>query len=107
MALMQITVVPLGTETASLGEHVADIQRFLKAEGVVCRLHDMGTVIEGEVEELLRLAARLHELPFRRGVMRVLTQIVLDERRDKRVVLGDKVASVAARLGNELKTTGK
>ena len=58
----------------------------------------MGKIIEGSSKELLILAAQLSELPFNQGVHRVLTQITLDDRRDKKVALGDKMASVAARL---------
>ncbi len=98
MALMQITVIPLGLGSPSVGEYVADIEKFLQSEGVVCQLHDMGTVIQGEAVELLALAARIHELPFNKGVQRAVTQIVLDDRRDRTVTIGDKVASVRARL---------
>jgi len=97
MALMQLTVVPMG-DSVSVGEFVADFQRQLALEGVKYSLNDMGTIIEGEAGELLSLAARLHQMPFAKGVMRVLTQISIDDRRDKQVRLGDKVKSVQARL---------
>ena len=58
----------------------------------------MGTIIEGSKEELLELASRLAEIPFSKGAVRVSTQISLDDRRDKKVSLGDKVAAVAERL---------
>lgn len=98
MALMQITVIPLGLGSPSVGEYVADIEKFLQSEGVTCQLNDMGTVIQGKAAELLGLAARIHELPFNKGVQRAVTQIVLDDRRDQVVAMGDKVASVRARL---------
>jgi len=98
MALMQLTVIPLGTGTPSVGDHVAAIQKALAAEGVVFELHDMGTVVEGDATSLLALAARLHQLPFANGVQRVVTQIVLDDRRDKQVAIGDKIAAVRKRL---------
>ncbi|MDG4475815.1 MTH1187 family thiamine-binding protein [Thiovibrio frasassiensis] len=98
MAIMQLTIIPLGTQTPSVGQYVADIQEILRREGVRHELTDMGTIIEGEVEVLLALASRLHGLPFGRGAQRVVTQIMLDERRDKDVKLGDKTAAVQARL---------
>ena len=63
----------------------------------------MGTIIEGSSKELLALAAQLSEIPFIKGTDRVVTQINLDDRRDKKVVLGDKTASVAARLAQKNK----
>ncbi len=98
MALMQLTVIPLGTQSPGVGQHVADIQKALQGEQVAFELTDMGTIIEGEPTALLALAARLHALPFHNGVQRVVTQIVLDERRDKKVRLGDKKTAVQARL---------
>ena len=99
MALMQITVIPLGAGSAGLGEYVADIQKVLKQENANFELNDMGTVIQGEeTSGLLALAAKISELPFQKGVKRVVTQIVIDDRRDKQVVIGTKVASVKARL---------
>ncbi len=98
MALMQINVIPVGTASASIGEFVASIVKRLRKEGMSCRLTDMGTTIEGSAEELLAVAARIHELPFSKGCRRVVTQIIIDDRRDKKIALGDKVASVNQRL---------
>lgn len=98
MAIMQLTIIPLGTQTPSVGQYVAEIQQVLRREGVRHELTDMGTIIDGEPQALLELAARLHGLPFAHGVQRVVTQLVLDERRDKDVRLGDKTAAVQARL---------
>ncbi len=98
MALMQITVIPLGTGSASVGEFVADIQKRLEEKNVNFQMNDMGTVIEGAAGDLLSLAAWIHELPFERGLNRVVTQIQLDDRRDKSIGIGDKTASVRARL---------
>jgi uncharacterized protein (TIGR00106 family) len=98
MAVMHLTIIPLGTGSSSVGEYVADIQRALEKSGFPYKLTDMGTIIEGSSKELLALAAQLAEMPFNKGVHRVVTQINLDDRRDKKVALGDKIVSVAERL---------
>jgi len=99
MALMQITVVPIGTASPSVGEFVARTQKVIEAEGLAYELQDMGTVVEGSAEELFRVAAKVHEMPFTKGADRVVTQITVDDRRDRRVRIGDKVKSVQERLG--------
>ncbi|MDF1578342.1 MAG: MTH1187 family thiamine-binding protein [Desulfobulbales bacterium] len=101
MALMQVNVVPLGTGSTSVGEFVAGIIKTVARAGVVCKLTDMGTVIEGEAEDLLKIAARMHETPFLKGAKRVITHISIDDRRDKKVGIGDKVASINSRLSLE------
>jgi uncharacterized protein (TIGR00106 family) len=98
MALMQINVIPLGGGSSSVGDFVAAIITSLEREGVEYKLTDMGTVVEGAVGDLLKLAARIHETPFQMGEKRVVTQIVIDDRRDKIVAIGDKVSSVERRL---------
>lgn len=99
MALMQITAFPLGTGSTSVGEFVADFQRLLAGKkGLSYTLTDMGTTIEGEADELLRLAADIHRLPFAKGAQRVITQLTIDDRRDQVVRLGDKINSVQNRL---------
>ena len=98
MALMHLTIIPLGTGSPSVGEFVADVQLVLKKSGFAYKLTDMGTIVEGSLENLLRLAGQLAEMPFNKGVNRVVTQISIDDRRDRRVVLGDKITSVGDRL---------
>lgn len=72
--------------------------RYLKIENLPHELTDMGTLVHGTPGTLLRVAAVLHELPFKQGVQRVMTHIAIDDRRDKEVLLGDKQKSVRARL---------
>lgn len=98
MALMQVNIFPLGTGSASVGEFVVAMQELLARQDLPYLLNDMGTQVQGEPGELLALAARLAELPFASGVDRVVTQITIDDRRDKEVGLGDKTASVLNRL---------
>jgi len=98
MALMHLTIIPLGTNSPSVGEYVADIQKILEKTDFPYELTDMGTIIEGNSEDLLKLAAQLAEMPFSKGINRVVTQISLDDRRDKKVSMGAKKASVADRL---------
>jgi uncharacterized protein (TIGR00106 family) len=98
MALMQINIIPLGTGSTSVGEFVAGITKVLAREGVVFQLTDMGTVVEGDARELFKVAELIHEIPFLKGAKRVVTQIAIDDRRDRKVRIGDKVSSVNSRL---------
>lgn len=98
MAIMEISVVPLGLGSPSVGDYVADILKFLQAEGIPHTLTDMGTVVEGEPEQLFEWARQLHELPFKKGVWRVVTHISIDDRRDKVVHLQDKIKAITKRL---------
>lgn len=98
MALLEISVVPLGTPTPSIGDYIADVVLACKKSKVKYKLTDMGTIIEGRPNDLFKLAQKLHETPFKRGIKRVVTTLSIDDRRDKRVKIEDKVNSVMARI---------
>ena len=95
---MEITVIPLGTATISVGEYIADIKQYLHDNNVEHSMHDMGTVITGTTEELLQLAREIHLIPFTKGAERVITNITLDERLDLDRKLGEKQQSINRRL---------
>ena len=97
MALLQLTMIPMG-EGVSVGDHVSRIQEALEREGAKYNLNDMGTVIEGDIQELLALLGRIYETPFDQGAVRVVTQIVIDDRRDREIHIGDKIVAVSQRL---------
>ncbi len=100
MALMQLTIVPVG-EGVSVGNYVADIQKRLQEEGASYKLTDMATLIEGDAQYLLRLLAKIYETPFTKGAIRVVTNITIDDRRDKTVSIGDKIEAVTKRIKKE------
>ena len=98
MALMEINVSPLGTGSTSVGKFVVNMQRLLAGQGLPYELTDMGTIIEGDIDQLLALAKALHESTFSNGAKRVYTVIKIDDRRDKEVHLGQKTVSIKQRL---------
>jgi uncharacterized protein (TIGR00106 family) len=98
MAIMEISVIPLGLGHPSVGDYVAELIKYLQKENISHSLSDMGTLVQGDAPSLLKVAQALHELPFSRGVKRVVTHITIDDRRDKEVSLGDKTKAVKARL---------
>lgn len=98
MAIMEISVTPLGLGHPSVGDYIAAVVSYLRQEKVSHVLTDMGTLVHGDAARLLQIAQALHELPFARGVQRVVTHITIDDRRDKEVLLGDKTRSVQSRL---------
>ena len=97
MAIAEISVVPLGTGSTSVSRYVAECLKVLEASGLSYEIHGMGTIVEGDLEALLPVLRRMHEVPFREGAQRVVTTIRVDDRRDKTGSAKSKVASVKAR----------
>jgi uncharacterized protein (TIGR00106 family) len=99
MAVAQVSVVPVGTADASISRHVAHCLDVLEETGLAYELGPMGTAIEGDLREVLEAIARMHEATFGEGVVRVLTNITIDDRRDKPLSMGGKLAAVRKRRG--------
>jgi uncharacterized protein (TIGR00106 family) len=100
MAMVEVSVVPIGTSAPSISQYVAEAVRILKNEkGIKYELTAMGTIIEGDLDRLLALAARMHNSAFAGGIMRVSTSIRIDERRDKPLTITGKLEAVRKRLG--------
>jgi uncharacterized protein (TIGR00106 family) len=99
MALVFVTVVPLGTGSPGVSGYVAGVERVLRDSGLKHELTGMGTIIEGELEEILPVLMKMHEQPFLQGVVRVSTSIRIDDRRDKKGTIEGKVRSVREKLG--------
>ncbi len=99
MALLEITVVPLGIEGTSVSKYVAACHKVLeKEEGVKYQLTPMSTVIEGDIDKLFEVAKKLHHVPFKEGAMRVSTSMKIDDRRDKESTIEGKITSVKSKL---------
>lgn len=98
MAIVDVTVIPIGTETPSVSEYVADIQHILKKyeeEGQIkYQLTPMNTIIEGELSILFKVIEAIHEAPFNKGIKRVATNIRIDDRRDRSSSMERKLESV-------------
>ncbi len=98
MALTQISIIPVGTATTSMGDYIADAIRVLEKADVPYEISAVGTTFEGAPRDVFSLARKMHEAAFRRGAQRVVTTIVIDDRRDKDVTMKSKVAAIKRRL---------
>ena len=98
MAVMEISIVPIGTGSPSISSYVADCIRVLTKERVTYELTAMGTNVEGELKKLVTVALKMHEIPFRKGASRVVTTIKIDDRKDKKLTLAGKKKAVRGKL---------
>jgi uncharacterized protein (TIGR00106 family) len=98
MAVAEISIIPLGVPGTSLSAHVARVLKVLKESSLQFELTAMGTIITGDLEEILQVLRKMHESCFSGEVNRVLTQIKIDDRRDKRGSPEQKIHSVMSKL---------
>jgi uncharacterized protein (TIGR00106 family) len=99
VAIVQVSIVPLGTRTTSLSKYVARALKVLRNQkSVSYKLTPMGTILEGDLDEVLGMVRQMHESVFSEAVQRVLTTIKIDDRRDKKATMESKISSVESKL---------
>jgi uncharacterized protein (TIGR00106 family) len=98
MAVVFLTITPIGTATPSVSRYVAGVERVLDASGLAHQLTAMGTIIEGDLDRILAVVRQMHEHPFTQGAVRVSTLVKIDDRRDKEHTIAGKMRSVEEKL---------
>lgn len=95
--IVEISFVPIGTGT-SLSRYVAKVIKNLEKSGIKYQLTPMGTIVEGEWEEISDLIDHSHKLIFEMGIERIITNIKIDYRLDKSSSMEDKINSVKKKM---------
>ena len=98
MAIVEVSIVPLGTGSTGVSDYVAACIKVLDQSGLTYEVHGMGTIIEGEPQDLFEVILRMHEVPFEAGALRVVTSVKMDDRRDKKASARDKVKAVVTKI---------
>jgi uncharacterized protein (TIGR00106 family) len=95
--LASFSVVPIGIGEELKGP-VAEVVRLIRDSGLAYRLGAMSTTVEGDPDAVFALIRRCHA---RMGELapRVLTSIVIDDRRGATGRITGKVSDVEAILG--------
>ncbi|MEM8863980.1 MAG: MTH1187 family thiamine-binding protein [Planctomycetota bacterium] len=97
MVLLEMSLTPLG-EGESVSRAVAACVDLIDRSGLSYELHSMGTIVEGELPEVMALLQRCMELLAAEHA-RVTCIAKFDYRRGAKGRLRSKVESVEAKLG--------
>jgi len=99
MAIVQLTIVPIGSESPSVSKYVASCHKVLDNYAELkYQLTPMSTCIEGDLDIILKAVREMHEVPFSEGAQRVSTSIKIDDRRDKIGTMEQKLKAVEEKL---------
>ena len=102
--LAELEIIPIGTKNVSLSSLLAQVATLIDRSGLDYRVGPMGTVVEGEWDEIMSLAKQCHQAMLKASG-RVMTTIRVDDRTDQpgsgRIV--QKVQSLEAKVGTPLK----
>ena len=101
MVLLEFSMAPL-EKGASVGPYVARSLKIIDESDLEYRLHAMGTIIEGQIDEVLAVLKKCLEA-MATDCERITCTAKLDYRRGYSGRLNSKVASVEEKLGRPLK----
>jgi uncharacterized protein (TIGR00106 family) len=94
MVISQLSIAPVG-ENISLSKYVKIVLNVLRKNNIKFKTNDMATVIETEnLDILFDVVKKAHNEVINSGAKRVITELKIDDRRDKNIKLGDKIKSV-------------
>jgi len=101
MVLLEMSIVPLGTGE-SVSPYMAQCVDLVDRSGLAYELHSMGTIVEGELREVLDLLELCIET-LAQQTDRVTCTAKLDYRSGRQGRLTSKIKSVEQKLGRPVR----
>lgn len=102
MVLLEFAMAPVGTGEG-VSTHVAKIIDLIDKSGVDYQLTPMGTILEGEWDEVIAVVDNCFHL-LEKEFNRISVSLKVDYRVGPKGRLKSKTASVEAKLGRKLNT---
>jgi uncharacterized protein (TIGR00106 family) len=90
MIICQLSIAPVGTDV-HLHSYVKKVIQVIEKHKINYETNDMATIIEADnLDIIFDIVKESHERLFNEGVVRLITEIKIDDRKDKNVRLGNK-----------------
>jgi uncharacterized protein (TIGR00106 family) len=99
--VVNFEVVPIGTGS-SISDVVAEAVKLVAASGLDYRVTAMGTIVEGEWDQVLTLIRECHRKVLEKAD-RVITHVMADDRKGYTNRIEGKVKSVEQKVGRSIK----
>jgi uncharacterized protein (TIGR00106 family) len=94
MIISQLSIAPIGKDV-SLSKYVKTAINVLRKHNIKFETNAMATVIETEdLETLFKIVQEAHMATINSGAQRVITELKIDDRRDKEVTIESKIKSI-------------
>ncbi len=100
--IVNFSIIPIGKES-SLSAQISEILKIVSESGIDYEFHSMGTILEGEWDNIMNLIKKCHKRILQDSD-RILTTITIDDRKGRTGRIAGKVKSVERKLGKKLKT---
>jgi uncharacterized protein (TIGR00106 family) len=97
----EFSVWPIG-EGPSTSQHVAKVIKLVDESGLPYKVNAMATVVEGQWRDIMELIEKCHQL-LAGETERVITNIMIDDRRGRTDRMTGKIESIERILGKPVK----
>ncbi|WP_444685139.1 MTH1187 family thiamine-binding protein [Alkalicoccus luteus] len=94
MALLEISVVPVGTSSESFQDDVDRAVAVIEQNGLKYQVTPTSTIVEGDIDKLFDVAQVIHLNEVKNNAKRVVTTMKIDDRTDKDMTLEGQVNKV-------------
>ncbi|MED3866972.1 MTH1187 family thiamine-binding protein, partial [Priestia megaterium] len=84
MPLLEISIIPVGTDSTSFSSEVINAVSKLKGKELHYDVTPTSTIIEGDLEQLWQVAKDIHQEAISSSPNRIITNIRIDHRKDKK-----------------------
>ncbi|WP_280769195.1 MTH1187 family thiamine-binding protein [Salipaludibacillus daqingensis] len=95
MPLLEISVVPVGTDSESFSSDVEKAVSLIEQNGLNYQVTATSTIIEGDLDKLMNVAQVIHMNEIENKAKRVVTTIKIDDRVDKPIHLEEQAKKVS------------
>lgn len=99
--LVQVSFIPIGVGT-SLSQYIAKVVKVIDESGIPYQIHAMGTIIEGEWDEIMNLIKKCKDI-LMEEIDRLVIDIKVDDRKGTKNRIEAKVKSVEEKIGKSLR----
>ncbi|MDQ0971426.1 uncharacterized protein (TIGR00106 family) [Neobacillus niacini] len=99
MPLLEISIVPVGTDSPSFSTQVTDEVRVIEKKDLKYEVTPTSTILEGDIDDLWEVAKKMHQKALEVGPERIVTNINIDHRTDKQMDMDQQIEKVEKHLG--------
>jgi uncharacterized protein (TIGR00106 family) len=94
MIISQLSIAPIGKDV-SVSKYVKEVIEVIKKHDVKSKTNAMATVIETkDLETLFNIVQEAHMTMVNSGAERVITELKIDDRRDKNATMESKIKAL-------------
>lgn len=98
--MVYFSIMPIG-ESSHIGDSVAKALKLVHQSGIEYKLTPMGTLLKGDWDEVMSVIKKCHDAVLQDND-RVVTQIKIDDVKNKNISFDDKIKSVENKAGMTL-----